>query len=417
MRFYGVVAAALLFAPSASAQIERCTFDGVRIVIADSGDTSMVEISVRLRGDGECHADFSRVALSSPGEAAPTIAVAQTFVGHRLTAVQVADGLNAVSPREWRGEPGVVAVRWIVEGTTAGLRVELPRSAFPKPADPGARVERRVKSARSGVAKFGTLGDIAVPPTAPGAAGGLGPAGPANEERVVAEFIPNGPIVETIPTSILTLDAFRDLVPRRVLDLSAQNEDGWTDIAKRAYAASLHGDPVVASLGVHTLAWLGGGLSLQTVKLGKTAGSDTALAPSSVLDAIGDVEARLSKRYGATGRLLPLGRPAIFRKALAAHPWDDEARATAAKNAVARLASVQPQDLTAFLVPAIVDGSAAPVDPPQPAAVPHVVVPNSNDPDAIVAGGKRSRHRPHKAIFLGLFVALLAIVWTLREND
>lgn len=418
MRFLGVAAAVLLFAPSAPAQIERCKFDGVRIVIADSGDTSMVEISARLRGDGECHVDFSRVALSSPGEAAPTIAVAQTFVGHKLTGVQVADGINAVSPREWRGEPGVVSVRWLVEGTTAGLRVELPRSAFPKLADPGARVERRVKSARSGVAKFGKLGNIAVPPTAPGAAGGLGPAGPADEERVVAEFFPEGPIIETVPTSVLTLDAFRDLIPRRVLDLSSQNEEGWSDVAKRAYAASLHGDPVVASLGVHTLAWLGSGLSLQAVKLGKTASADTAVAPASVLEAIGDVEGRMTKRYGASGRLLPLGRPAIFRKALAAHPWDDEARATAAKNAVARLATVQPQDLTAFLVPAIVDGSAAPVDPPQPAAAPTVVVPRS-DPDAISAGGRPQRkpHHGRKAMFLGLFAALLAVVWTLRQSD
>lgn len=412
-----VAAAVLLFATPAAA---LCRFEGVRVVIADSGDASMVEISTRLRGEGECRVDFSRVTLSSPEGAAPTIAVGQTFVGHKLTGVQVADGVSAVAPREWVGlaeDGGVVAVRWIVEGTTGGLHIEVPRSAFPRAADPGARVERRVKSSRSGVAKFGKLGDIAVPPTAPGAAGGLGPAGPADEDRIVAEFIPSGPLVEMIPTSIVTLDAFRDLLPKRVLDLSPQNEDGWTEVAKRAYAASLHGDPVVASLGVHTLAWLGSGLTLQAVKIGKVASDDTAIVPQSVLDAIGDVETRLNKRYGATGHLLPLGRPAMLRKALAAKPWDEEARAAAAKSAVAKLATVQPQDLTAFLVPAIVDGSAAPVDPPQPAAAPTIVpgVPLTDSP-TITAGKKRTR-KSHRAIYLGLFFGLAAIAWTLRDDD
>lgn len=410
-----VAAAILLTAAPASAEI--CRFEGVRVLIADSGDTSMVEISARVRGDG-CAVDFSRVALSSPDGPAPTIAIEQTFFGHKLTNVQVADGVSAVNVREWRGEAGTVAVRWIVEGTTSGLHVEVPRSAFPRAEVPGSRVERRVKSARSGLAKFGALGNIQVPPSAPGAAGGIGPTGPATEERVVAEFLPLGAIVEPIPTSILTLDAFRDVLPKRVLDLTPENEDGWTEVAKRAYAASLHGDPVVASLGVHTLAWLGSGLSLQAVKIGKTASADTAAVPASLVDAIGDVEARLTKRYNASGRLLPLGRPAVFRKALTEKPWDDAARAAAARAAVARLATVQPQDLTAFLVPSIVDGSAAPIDPPQPAAVAPIQVPTA-DPraPAVEARHARSKRRRHPGLYFGLVAAAVAIAWVLRDGD
>jgi hypothetical protein len=416
MRFLGVAAAIVLSAGTASADI--CRFEGVRVLISDSGNSSTLEVSVRVRGDG-CAVDFSQVALSAPDGAAPTIAVEQVFVGHKLTSVQVADGANAVHVREWRGEAGTVAVRWLVEGTTGGLHVELPRGMFPKASDPGARVERRVKSARSGVAKFGALGNIQVPPSAPGAAGGIGPTGPADQERIVSEFVPLGELVEPIPPSIATLDAFRDLVPKRVLDLTPENEEGWNDVAKRAYAASLHGDPVVASLGVHTLAWLGSGLSLQAVKIGKTASGDTAALPASVVDAIGDVEARLAKRFNATGRLLPLGRPAIFRKALADKPWDDASRANAAKAAVARLASVQVQDLTAFLVPAIVDGTAAPVDPPQPATVAPVQVPSTNatSPPTVEARHSRSRHKRHPGLYFGLIAAAVAIAWVLRSSE
>lgn len=417
MRFWGLAAAIVLFAGEASAEL--CRFEGVRVLIADSGDTSMVEISARVRGD-LCSVDFSRVALSSPDGATPTIAIEQTFFGHKLVGVQVADGISAVNVREWHGAAGTVAVRWIVEGTTGGLRVEVPRSMFPKAADPGARVERRVKSARDGLGKFGKLGDIQVPPSSPGAAGGIGPTGPADEERVIAEFFPGtGPIVETIPTSIVTLASFRDTLPRRVFDLTPENLDGWNEVAKRAYAASLHGDPVVASLGVHTLAWLGSGLSIQAVKIGKVASQDTAAVPASVVDTIGDVEARLAKRYGANGRLLPLGRPAIFRKALLAKPWDDKPRAEAAKAAVARLATVQPQDLTAFLVPAIVDGSAAPIDPPQPASVAPIVpnVPSSPDGPTVESRHHHSRHKRHTGVYFGIIAAAIAIAWTLKSQD
>ncbi len=425
-----VAAAALALASPARAQIEHCKFDGVRVVVADAGDSSVVELSVRVRGDvpdAPCSVDFSQVTLSAAEGAAPTIAVSQTFVDHRLTTIDIADGVNSVQPRLWRGTTGVVAARWFVEGTAGGLRVEVPRATFPKAFDPGARAERRVKSARVGTAKFGPLGDLPILASPPGAAGGAGPTGPASDERVVAEFVPSGaPVTEDVPAPLVTLESFRSTLPLRVLDLSAANEEGWTEVAKRAYAAALHGDPVVASLGVHTLAWLGSGLSIQAVKIGATASTDTAAVPASVLTAIGDVEARLSKRYGSLGRLLPLGRPAIFRKALTSKPWDDVARANAAKAAIARLASVQPQDLAPFLVPAIIDGAAAPIDPPQSVHVePQPIIPNVPASSSAVPisdstigrpGRRRSPRKRYAGLFIGLIAAGVAVAWTMRSS-
>jgi len=422
---FAAAIAALTFAPPASAETERCKFDGVRVVVADAGESSIVELSVRVRGDhpeAACSVDFTQVSLTAPDGATPTIAVSQTFVDHRLTTVQVADGVNAVQPRSWRGPTGVVAVRWMVEGTAGGLRVEVPRATFPKLYDPGARVERRVKSARLGTAKFGPLGDLQILASTPGAAGGAGPTGPALDERIVVEFVPGGaPISESVPAPLVTLESFRTTLPLRVLDLSSANEDGWTEVAKRSYAAALHGDPVVASLGVHTLAWLASGLSIQAVKIGATASADTAVVPASVLTAIGDVEARLTKRYGGQGRLLPLGRPSIFRKALTSKPWDDTARANAAKAAVARLATVQPQDLAPFLVPAILDGAAAPIDPPQSVHVePQPILPNvpsmneTTAPTIEARGQRRAHHGKRAVVLFGLIAAAALVTWTLR---
>ncbi|MGZ5969633.1 MAG: hypothetical protein ACXWP4_18295 [Polyangiales bacterium] len=439
----GLFAAALLLPSSSPAQAEEntgCVLDGVRVLIADGNDSSYVEISARLspRGTGgaSCAIDWSHVSLSSPNgaDAAPTIAIAQTFVDHKyIPPLVLADGVAAANPREWRGEVGVpvvVAVRWIVEGTAQGLHVEVPRATFPHLSHPGAKVERRVKSARPGTAKFGDLGEIAIEPQPPGAAGGVGPAGPLTNERIVAEMIPNGlPPGEKVPSQLLTFDALRDTLPRRVLDLTAENKDGWDEVAKRAYAAALHGDPVVASMGVSTLAWLGSGLGLEATKIAKTAsGKDTAAVPASVVDAIGDVSARLQKRYEATGKLLPLGRPSIFRQALKDRPWDDKPRSAAAKEAVAKLATVQPQDLAAFLVPPILDGASAPIDPPAPPAAidPTAVVPMGvpDAPSANVEATTEKKHRSsaphrraHKAwLAIGLVALLAAIGWILRED-
>jgi len=424
-RLGGSLLSLVAIASVASPARAECTFDGARVVLADAGESSVVELSVRVKGDA-CDVDFSEVTLGTPDGAAPTIAVSQTFLDHRLTGVDLADGVNTVQPRLWRGATGVVSVRWLVEGTFGGLHVELPRASFPKVFDPGARVERRVKSARLGTAKFGPLGDLQILASAPGAAGGAGPTGPARDERVIVEFVPGGaPVSESVPAPLVTLESLRATLPLRVLDLSAQNEDGWSEVAKRAYAAALHGDPVVASLGVHTLAWLGSGLSLQAVKIGATASSDTAAVPASVLAAIGDVEARLTKRYGAQGNLLPLGRPAVMRKVLTARPWDDAARAAAAKAAIARLATVQPQDLAAFMAPAILDGAAAPIDPPQSVHVePTPIIPNvpqtatTAEPVKTFEARGHKRPRPGKraGLFIGLVAAAAAITWTMRQK-
>jgi hypothetical protein len=435
-----IVLSTLVVTPRAQAEDNSgCVLDGVRVLIADGNDSSYVEISARLspRGAGgaSCAIDWSHVSLASPGgaDAAPTIAIAQTFVDHKyIPPLVLADGVAAANPREWRGEVGapvVVAVRWIVEGTAQGLHVEVPRATFPILANPGAKVERRVKSARPGNAKFGDLGEIGIVPQPPGPAGGVGPAGPLGNERIIAEMVPNGlPPGEKVPSQLLTFDALRDTLPRRVLDLTAENKDGWDDVAKRAYAAALHGDPVVASMGVSTLAWLGSGLGLEATKIAKTAaGKDTVAVPASVVDAIGDVSGRLGKRYEATGRLLPLGRPAIFRQALKDRPWDDKARAASAKEAVGKLAAVQAQDLAAFLMPPILDGSAAPIDPPAPPAMidPTAVVP-MGVPDApaanVEATKEKRRHRSAPArhhrvwLALGILAILAGIGFVLRED-
>jgi hypothetical protein len=310
----------------------------------------------------------------------------------------------------------------MVEGTSGGLHLEVPRATFPKLFEPGARVERRVKSARPGAAKFGPLGDLQILASAPGAAGGAGPTGPALDERVIVEFVPGGaPVIEAVPAPLVTLESLRATLPLRVLDLSVSNEDGWNEVAKRAYAAALHGDPAVASVGVATLAWLGGGLTLQAVKIGATASNDTAAVPASVLSAVGDVEGRLTKRYGGQGRLLPLGRPAVMRKVLTARPWDDAPRAKAAKDAVARLATVQPQDLAPFLVPAILDGAASPIDPPQSVYVaPQPVVPTITEPSAPTvetrAHHKKTNRRKRAGLWIGLFAAAAAVTWTMRQK-
>lgn len=428
-----VSAATLVGALAGEARAEeRCRFDGVRILMSDAGDASIVELSARIHSlNGQpCTVDWSRVSLASPsGEASPTIAVSQTFHDHKIIPpLSVADGVAAVQPREARGASGVFALRWFVEGTASGLRIEVPRSVFPKAADPGARVERRVKSARTGTAKFGALGDLPTLPSAPGPAGGAGPTGPADEERVVVEFVPSGPVLEPIPAPLLTLEAMRGTFPLRVLDLAAANEDGWNEVAKRAYAAAIHGDPLVASMGVHALAWLGSGLSLQATHIGKTAaGPDTAVLPASVIDTIGDVDGRLQKRMATVGHLLPLGRSAVFRKALAGRPWDEAPRAAAAKAAIARLATVQPQDLAAFLVPSVIDGMAAPIDPPTPVPVagPPQVMPNvpaledaggADVGSGKVAARKHGHSRKRLGLFFGLLAAAAVLAWQYRES-
>lgn len=423
---------------SAASAADVCVFEGVRVAVADAGDASYVEISARLASSGSdpvtCTVDWSRVVLASPGgaDATPTIAIASTFVDHaQQKPLLVADGVAPASPRTWSGPvtKGVVSVRFLVEGTASGLRVEIPRAVFPKAAHAGARAERRAKSPRDATGKFGPLGEIAVPPSPPGAAGGVGPTGPFGPEPIVAEVVPTGAApIEPLPPSVLTLNALRDTLPRRVLELSPEHQEGWDEVARRAYAAALHGDPLVASLGVHTLAWLASGLDLQAVRLAKVAAPPAvAAAPASVVDAIGDVEARLDKRHGTTGRFLPLGRSAVFRKALTARPWDDPARAKAAREAVARLASVAPQDLSPYLVPAIVDGGAAPVDPPAPdpaiVAKPLVAAADGADTAAPAVEPRRapSKRRASRAarrvgVGFGILVLLAGVGWFLRED-
>ena len=428
----------------------RCAVDGVRVVVADAGDTSVVEIVARVRAvevtNTPCAIDWTLVTLAAPNESgpAPTIAFAQTFVDHQLTPpLLLADGVSSASLRPWNGEVDaagkVVAIRFVIEGSSGGVVLEVPRAAFPTRLVDGARVERRVKSARSGMAHFGALGEIPIVGSAPGPAGGVGPTSPfaASAERVVVDFVPHAGDVVALawkPPGAKTLDLFRDVLPRRVLELSSAADGPWDEVAREAYAASLHGDPLVASLGVHTLAWLGGGLALQPIKIAKTAGgTDVAVVPASVVDAIGDVEARLHKRWGAVGRLLPLGRPSVFRKALTAQPWLDGALAKAAKQSVARLATVDASTLAAHITPAIVDVSA-PVDPPGPVVVvgsmPNApsttppsssVQPTSVGPTltaALLTAGSYERHR-RRVRWARVGLALLAvagIAYWLRRN-
>jgi hypothetical protein len=221
-----------------------------------------------------------------------------------------------------------------------------------------------VKSGRNGTARFGVLGasglvsEIAIQPTDAGPAGGVGPTGPFDQERVLVELTPTGePLLAKVAPSALVFNGFRDTFAQKVLDLSPANDEGWDDLARKAYAAAVHGDPVVASLGAASLAWLAGGLDLKATKLDKT------IAPASVVESIGDVEGRLTKRYGALGHLLPLGRASTFRRVLNASPWADAPRVKAAKAAVARLGTLTAVDLASYVMPGIVEDSA-PIDPP-----------------------------------------------------
>ena len=365
-----------------------CLLDGVRFSLVDAGATSELEISARVRpqtsGTTTCSIAWSMVSLSAPaaGGGTPAIAIADAFVDHvRRPPLILADGASSATARDWTSEVGdegaVVSVRWIVEGTDDGLRIELPRAMFPRASD-GARFERRVKTARSGKADFGSPGSVELSPTDSGPAGGIGPTGPFDEQRVTIEFVPSAdPISAKVAPSAFVLDAFRDALPRRVLDLSPENEAGWDDVARHAYAAAVHADPVVASLGVGTLAWLASGLELKASRIAATAGApDVAVVPASVASTIGDVDGRLRKKLGAVGRLLPLGRSATFRRVLAAAPWGDEARAKAAKNAVARLATLDVGDLAKAVTPAIIE-TTAPIDPPT--AAPTQMIPTPID--------------------------------------
>jgi hypothetical protein len=374
----------------ASARVPRaddCATEGVRIALEVGGASSQLEIAVRTTG--ACTVDLSRLALATSDGAAPTIAVATTFVDHeRVRPVLLADGATTVSPRAIALPSGthVVAMRLLIEGTERGLRVELPRESLPAAAR-GARVERRVKAARDGQARFGRLGELAITATPPGPAGGVGPTGP------LASPLDRAPIEVAFETDVeapqrpiaahlATLDLYRAGLPRRTLAISPEANDAWDEIAHRAYAAALHGDAAVAAIGAHTLAWLGGGLSMQRFKLTKGPSStDAANAPAAVVDAIGDIDARLDRKLGARGRFLPLGRPSTLRAHLAARPWDDPALAKAARDAVARLSVTRPEALAGYAPPALVEGAPAPVDPP--ALDPNALDPNALDTTAI----------------------------------
>jgi hypothetical protein len=359
----------------ARADEPACALDGVRIAVADAGATTTVEISARLKpttgAPATCTVGWSRLGFGgtdAPG-GTPSIVLVDPFVDHaRTPPLLLADGIAGAPLRDFTGEiPAegkVVALRIVLESTEGGLHLEVPRSMFPR-ATAGAKIERRVKSARAATARFGVLGELPIAATAAGPAGGVGPTGPFDQERVVVECIPTGePIVETIASSGRVLDGFRDTFAQKLLDLSPANDAGWDELARRAYAAAVHGDPVVATLGVSSLAWLAGGLDLKATKLGKAAAApDVAAAPPSVVDAIGDVDARLAKRFGAIGHLLPLGRASTFRRVLGAAPWSEAARAKAAKDAVTRLATITAVDLAAYVSTGIMEDSA-PIDPP-----------------------------------------------------
>jgi hypothetical protein len=304
----------------------------------------------------------------------------------------------------------VVALRMIVEDTDGGLKVELPRGLFPSPTS-WARVERRVKSARESTAKFGEIGSMPIPASPPGVAGGLGPTGPFTASPIVVECAPTGaPIDETLPNWSIALDAFRATLPKRAIDLSAAADDGWNDLARHAWAAAMHSDPVVASLGVSSLAWLAGGLDVQATKL------DATNAPPNVVASIGDVQKRLDQRWGAVGHLLPLGRPTTFRVVLAANPGADAARAKAAKSAVMRLASIGEADVASMITPSIVEG-IAPIDPPSidPPSEATLEEPQPNTPGEILSKfpsslgssvSKLAARRPHRRRWPKKMIAL-----------
>lgn len=422
----GVLALAL--STNARAAGESCATDSVRVSLVDAGATSMLEVSARVTaneesdgGSGPCALAWSRIVLASSSSSGPTphVAIVETFVDHeRIRPMLLADGLSPATPRDIAlptpEKSSVVALRLVVEDTDGGLKVTLPRSVFPAPA-PWARVERRVKSARESTGKFGPIGEIAIPPSPPGPAGGLGPTGPFDADAIVVECAPSGaPPSEPLPSWTIALDAFRTTLPRRAIDLSPAADAEWDDLARHAYAAALHSDPVVASLGASSLAWLGSGFDLHTTKL------DASIAPASVVSTIGDVDRRLVDRYGAVGKLLPLGRPSTFREVLRASPASDAQRVRAAKASVARLASASPGEMSSLLTPAIVEPTA-PVDPPsveppKEAPLPSTE-PTTNEPPSTAITiphenkyGNARRHRiPRRALALAsLLVALLA---------
>ena len=439
----GVVAlGSLLLAPNvARADSPGCALGGVRIAVADAGQTTTIEISARLQptehAPATCTIAWSRLGFGSPDAtgSSPSIVLVDSFVEHaRTPPLLLADGVAGASLRDFSGEipvtGEVVAIRVVLEGTEGGMRLEVPRSIF-LAATATARVERRVKSARAATARFGVLGELPIAATAAGPAGGVGPTGPLDQDRIVVDCVPTGePIVETIASVGRVLDGFRDTFAQKVLDLSPQNDAGWDELARRAYAAAVHGDPVVATLGMSSLAWLASGLDLKATSVGKTAAPpNVALAPESVVDAIGDVDARLGKRFGAVGRLLPLGRPSTFRRVLAASPWSEPARAQAAKAAVARLASITAVDLAAYVSTGIMEDTA-PIDPPasdeplpswgeaQPTAVPAPASSVSGKPT--IPGRRRARPRLSRRMkviggLLSFSVVLALLAWLRRR--
>ena len=425
-----VAAAGVLIVPiAAEADEPTCVLDGVRVAVADAGQTTTVEISARLKPTVHaittCTVSWSRLAFGgtdAPGST-PSIVLIDPFVDHaRSPPLLLADGLVGAQLRDLSvtvpPTGAVVALRIVFEGTDGGIHLELPRSMFPRPSD-GARVERRVKSARASTARFGVLGELPIVATAAGPAGGVGPTGPLDQERIVVECVPTGePIVETVASSARVLDGFRDTFAQQVVDLSPANEAGWDELARRAYAAAVHGDPVVATLGTSSLAWLAGGLDLQARKLGKVAAPPVvAAAPASVVDAIGDVDARLLKRFGAASHLLPLGRPSTFRRLIGVAPWNEPARAQAAKDAVARLATLSAVDLAKYVSTGIMEDNA-PIDPPVAAALPQAegagdtltVAPvPSVFTDEKTSVAPRRRHHPRYSRRMKVIGAVIAI--------
>ena len=425
-----------LASTAARAATTSCTTQSVRVSLVDAGATSMLEISARVdtsaddRGEA-CALAWSRVALSSSSSAGPTphAVMVETFVDHERTPPMIlADGLSAAAPRDATVTPTtapmVVALRMIVEDTDGGLKVELPRGLFPAPAS-WARVERRVKSARESTAKFGEIGSMPIPASPPGVAGGLGPTGPFDASSIVVECAPTGVAPsETLPSWTVALDAFRATLPKRALDLSVENAGGWDDLAQHAWAASMHSDPVVASLGVSSLAWLASGFDVQATKL------DASNAPPKVVASIGDVQKRLDQRWGAVGHLLPLGRPTTFREVLRATPSADAARVKAAKAAVMRLASIGEADVASMITPSIVEGMA-PIDPPSIEPPQEATVEEPKTTSEILShvgaslGGsvsKLAHRRPHRRwpkklvalALLGLALAVAGVI-VLRE--
>ncbi|MBK7399234.1 MAG: hypothetical protein IPJ34_23935 [Myxococcales bacterium] len=416
-----------------------CVLESVRVSVLDEVDDSWVEIGVRLRASGaptaSCTIDFTQLALGTPDAVGPTptIALAATWVaGKPVPPLLTADGVAAVSLRSWSGEvtstPIVVSTRLLVEGTGLGLRVELPRTALPGLAHGGARVERRAKSARPATGRFGPLGTIEVPPTPPGSRGrrpDLAAVGRANDRR-------GGPERRARDPAAVAGGAHVRCAPPDDTAPGPRSRRVRPGRVGRARQARVRGRPARGSAGgrarhAHPRV-VRVGASLQAVRVAKTAAPpETVAVPASVVDAIGDVEARLAKRHSAVGRLLPLGRPAVFRKILEGRPWADAPRAKAAKDAVERLAPLGAADLTAFLVPPMLDGASLPIDPPAPADAPLVAVPPAVGDDPVVTPPSPNgpsiqqapRRKTGKRAGLGLLLVLVGvgIARLLREDD